>query len=106
MQYYASLHPEIVFAAGLFVTTAIAVVGLMYLIAPQTNPLARRLRGAGVGAGPIELNRTSAGMLHPTLTRLGEATAKPFMPKDPANESRLRKKLISAGIYSPKAIHL
>lgn len=45
---------------------------------------------------------------HPDLrgliTRLGQAAASPFMPKDREKQSTLRRQLAMAGIYSPSAI--
>jgi tight adherence protein C len=42
----------------------------------------------------------------PLLERLGEAAAEPFMPKDRARVSALRRSLAQAGIYSPSAFRL
>src|SRR2546430_6085133 len=40
----------------------------------------------------------------PLLQRIGQAAAQPFTPKDRDNQSKQRKRLGQAGIYSPNAV--
>src|SRR5689334_14382094 len=42
--------------------------------------------------------------LTPLLQRIGQAAAQPFTPKDRDKQSKQRKRLGQAGIYSPNAV--
>jgi tight adherence protein C len=65
----------------------------------QENPAAARDEG-----GRPRSDRESG--IVPLFHRIGQAAAKPFMPKERDNQSALRKKLGQAGIYSSSAMRM
>jgi len=93
---------EMIFAVGLFATAALLVYGFAGLVArTSSDPLSRRLRPAGAGEAPVSAEPRP--QLSSAMGKLGQAAARPFMPRDLANQSALRQKLIRAGIYSASA---
>src|SRR5690349_7243896 len=82
-----------------------AVVLLGYFVSqlladPETKQLRDRLSSTGK---PVRQKGTG---IAPLLQRIGQAAAKPFMPKSREKQSGLRHSLARAGIYSPAAVRL
>lgn len=82
-------------AAIYFVLTAI--------IQSKENRLYSRLRNEKVEAFDPQPQKERLDV-RGILTRLGQAAASPFMPKNREKQSGLRRQLAMAGIYSPSAI--
>jgi len=67
--------------------------------------------GSAIGADEPQLlsadrQRPGRDMVVPVMERIGHAAAKPFMPKSAAKQSKLRKQLMHAGIYTSQAMEL
>jgi tight adherence protein C len=99
------INQETLFIAGLFATGMAAAYWLSgLLLGGERDPIAERLR-TPTGDEPLP-ERGSRDSIAPMITRLGEVAGKPFMPKDPRNQSKLRKQLMHAGIYSTAAMQV
>jgi tight adherence protein C len=90
-------------------------LAVMFLIRLVTGRTDEKLRGrlatenpAAAAARDDVARQKSARQsgLVPLFHRIGQAAAKPFMPKERDNQSALRKKLGQAGIYSSSAMRL
>ena len=100
------INRETIFIAGLFATgMAAAYVLSGLLLGGKTDPIAQRLR-TPTGDEPLPDGRSDSDSIAPVFTRIGEAAGRPFMPKDPRNQCKLRKQLMHAGIYSNAAMQV
>jgi tight adherence protein C len=72
------------------------------LLRARSDKLRERLRGSEWDPR----NRFGKENLGSLVQRVGQSAATPFMPKDKAKTSKLRRQLGYAGIYSPVAINL
>src|SRR5688572_16079163 len=94
---------EFIFGVLLFATVTALALAMSNLVF-RRDPVVRRLRGDA----PVEAPRatTSREMVVPLMQRVGQAAAKPFMPKSALKQSTLRRQLMNAGIYSASAMEL
>ncbi|CAN5460892.1 type II secretion system F family protein [soil metagenome] len=96
---------QLAFAACLF--GAVAMVGYVLvglILKSDRDPLHERLRG-GADSATMDARVRTAGV-SPMVDRISKAVAKPLMPKDREEVSRVRRRFAHAGIYSTTAIHL
>jgi tight adherence protein C len=101
-----SIQPEHLFLAGLFATVTLIAWCLSGVIFRRNaNPLVQRLRDEAQTTAP-QHSQPGRARLTPAITRVSEAAGKPFLPKDLENQTRLRRQLASAGIYSSTAMQL
>src|SRR3954468_22354759 len=100
-----NIRPEYLFLVGLFATvTLLAWCISGVVLRRNANPLMQRLRDDADKTTPRRL--PSRARIAPAITRVSEAAGKPFLPKDAENQTRLRRQLASAGIYSSTAMQL
>jgi tight adherence protein C len=87
---------------------AYAIFGL--LVRSDASRLRRRLRGPdGSGRAADETATVASakrGGVSPLMDRITKAAAGPLMPKQREEQSRLRKRLGYAGVYSPAGMHI
>ena len=110
---------ELIFGGLLFATVSVLAYGLSGMVF-RKDPLADRLRGgprideprggSGSGGGKTSHadNRYDAGDSHmpAVMERIGHAAARPFMPKTAIKQSKLRRQLMHAGIYSASSMEM
>jgi tight adherence protein C len=99
------LNQQQVFALLLFTAVFVmAWVLLGVLLKRDENPLKNRLKSP---TRSIEVDDIpKEGVFAPLVNRISRAAAAPLMPKQREEHSRLRKRLIFAGMYSNSAMHL
>ena len=97
------ISQEFIFGLLLFATVTVLALALSNLVF-RKDPVVRRLRGDA----PIEAPRatTSREVVVPIMQRIGQAAARPFMPRSALKQSNLRRQLMNAGIYSASAMEL
>ena len=96
---------EFVFIGGLFGTVALLVYSLSGVLFRGPSELEQRLRKHDPDAPP-QPGRSGRDVLGPVVSRIGEAAARPFMPKKEETQSALRMQLTHAGVYSTSAMQL
>jgi tight adherence protein C len=95
---------ELIFTAGLFATVAVLAFALSTIVfKTDQNPVLQRLKGQMPDESAAAPRRRGE-MIVPVVQRVSRTAAAPFMPKDPRNESNLRRRLAHAGYYSPGAM--
>src|SRR5262245_11957382 len=113
MQYIQNLDQRVVFLVLVF--GAVMVLAFMLinsLINRGENPLKQRLQpskpsDSDTAATPTARSQTgapAAGPIAATVQKISRAAAKPIMPKEREEQSKLRVKLAHAGVYSPNAV--
>jgi tight adherence protein C len=96
-----------VFMFLLFLAVAVlsyAVFGLF--VRRYDNPLRQRLRGPERDDLATHTDKKQRGALPPIVERLSKAAARPLMPTQREDVSRLRRRLGFAGFYGTGAMHI
>jgi tight adherence protein C len=95
---------EAIFMVGLFGTVSLLaywVSGVFFQ--KEEDPRIKRLKATH---DDDQREKTRGPVLAPVMTRMGEAAARPFMPKSAENQSQLRKQLSHAGLYTASAMQM
>jgi tight adherence protein C len=105
------INQELIFAAGLFATVVVLAFALSGLVFRKDRVSARLRRTLPLEQDVIELEPVDSvggprGAATPVMERIGHAAARPFMPKTAAKQSKFRRQLMNAGIYSSQAMEL
>jgi tight adherence protein C len=99
------VNQEVIFMVGLFGTVSLLIYWLTgVLFSKNEDPRIRRLREHDPEHATE--HRSSRQVLAPVMSRMGEAAARPFMPKNSETQSNLRKQLSHAGLYTASAMQL
>jgi tight adherence protein C len=95
---------QVIFIGSVFGAIVAGVFFLSRLLMGGGN---ERLRERLTQQQQVSPGRSSPGVVVvPLLQRLGQAAAQPFMPKKRETQSRLRRNLARAGIYTPSAVRV
>ena len=102
-------NQEFIFGVCLFATVTVLAFALSGLVFRKDRVTARLRRSLPIeqevlDAEPLDIPHR--GGVTPVMERIGHAAARPFMPKSPVKQSKLRRQLMNAGIYSPQAMEL
>src|SRR5437867_7225309 len=112
---FHSLTPQqqqLLFAGLLFGAVTLVVFLLIgSLFKKEEDPLKKRLRAPKPSDDPADAQQTRQGTAPAgggagaaLMQRISTAASKPIMPKQREEQSRLRKRLAYAGIYTPSAL--
>src|SRR5205814_1966672 len=109
-QYLQNLDPRMVFAVLVFgAVTLVVFVVLGLLLKRDENPLKQRLqpqKPSGEEQTTAQTARQSetSGPISTAVQKFSRAAAKPMMPKEREEQSKLRVKLAHAGVYAPNSV--
>jgi tight adherence protein C len=99
------LNQQQIFALLLFAAVFVmAWVLLGVLLKRDENPLKQRLKSPGRSIQVEDIPKE--GVFAPLVNRISKAAAAPLMPKQREEQSRLRRRLAYAGIYSSSAMQM
>jgi tight adherence protein C len=103
------INQELIFAIGLFATVTVLAFALSGLVFRRDRVTSRLRRSLPQEQEVLEAEPVDTPTRHavaPVMERIGHAAARPFMPKSPIKQSKLRRQLMNAGIYTPQAMEL
>ena len=103
------ISQELIFAVGLFATVTVLAFALSGLVFRRDRVSKRLRRSLPQEQEVLEAEPVDSPSRHavtPVMERIGHAAARPFMPKSPIKQSKLRRQLMNAGIYRPQAMEL